>query len=81
MNTRRGRGKGQRPQSAVANADNPTTISNNSRRGVNQGRGEQRATSSGTPAAAAGSKRGASSRDSQQASKAGQWRRIIPHQR
>ena len=66
MNTRRGRGKGSRPQSAVAIADNPTTISSNSRRGVNQGRGEpQRATSSGTPAAAAGSKRGASSRGSQ----------------
>ena len=58
MNTRQGRGKGRHPQSAVTIVDNPTTIYNNSRQGVNQGRGEQRATSSGTPAAAAGSKRG-----------------------
>ena len=65
MNTRRGRGKGRCPKSAVAIADNPTTISNNSHRGVNQGREEQRAASSGTPAAAARSKRGASSHGSQ----------------
>ena len=65
MSTRRGRGRGRRPQPAVAMPANPATTTRNSHRGAaNQRQGGLRATLTETSAASAGSKRRDSSRGS-----------------